>query len=805
MSRFICIHGHFYQPPRENPWLEEIERQDSAHPFHDWNERITSECYAQNASSRILGDDGSIVEIVNNYSKISFNFGPTLLDWLERKSPDAYRAILDADRESRKNFRGHGSALAQAYNHVIMPLANRRDKFTQTLWGVRNFERHFQRKPEGMWLPECAVDLETLEVLAELGIRFTILSPYQAARSREAGGAIWRDASGGRVNTRVPYRVSLPSGRSIAVFFYDGALSRAVAFEGALSSGERFAERLAGGFSEDGKSPELVHIATDGESYGHHHRRGDMGLAYAARHIESKGLARITNYGEFLEMNPPAHEARIFDGSSWSCHHGIERWRADCGCNSGGRPLWNQLWRTPLREALDWLRDEICALYEEGAGELLRDSWAARNDYISVVGNRAHENVERFLSRHACRELGAEEKIRALKLLELQRHAMLMFTSCGWFFDELSGIETAQIIQYAARAVELAEDLFAVPIEERFIGLLGEAKSNIPEHRDGREIYQKFVKPAAVSREKIAAHFAARRLFESATARVYSHEIEREYENTFGQGGARLVLGRARVASEITRESDALFYAAAIRGNSISAGACRASAPEAEGNIIEAFESGDFAGVLGLFGVIFGGSGFTLDSLLMDDQRAALSSLMEAAESESEPVFRQIHSRFGSFMRTLAGLGRSAPPELRAAAEFVISRDLLRVFSAPVIESAGVELIKSLAGEAKSEGVALEYPPLNAAIEQKLEAIFDEIAKKPSDLRALEGADSLLEAVASLPIQIRLWKSQNAYYDIMRGRYFDIKSRAEWGDRGAAAWVKRFASIGRRLNIRTEG
>ena len=238
MEKYVCIHGHFYQPPRENPWLEYVEVQDSAAPYHDWNERITAECYGRNATARILNHEGRIEKIVNNYSRISFNFGPTLLSWMRDQIPWVHDAIVEADRQSRKRYSGHGSAIAQVYNHMILPLANPRDKLTQVIWGIRDFEFRFGRRPEGMWLSETAADIETLDAMAQSGIRFTILSPYQASKVRELGKRNWRDVNGGRVDPTVPYRVNLPGGRSIAVFFYDGPVSRAVYFERLLDSGE---------------------------------------------------------------------------------------------------------------------------------------------------------------------------------------------------------------------------------------------------------------------------------------------------------------------------------------------------------------------------------------------------------------------------------------------------------------------------------------------------------------------------------------------------------------------------------------
>src|SRR5271170_3353493 len=487
-ERYITIHGHFYQPPRENPWLETVETQDSAAPYHDWNERITAECYAPNGAARIVNRENLIIRIINNYARISFNFGPTLLSWLEENAPRAYRHILEADRRSQLRFGGHGSAMAQVYNHIIMPLASTRDRITQIRWSIADFESRFKRKPEGMWLPETAADSESLELLANHRIRFTILAPSQCARVRPlpdkpkrkavaAAEAVdgaktatvipWQETPNASVDTTRPYLVRLKSGRSIAVFFYDGPRSRAIAFDGLLNSGDEFANRLMGGFrteppQADGKSrAQLVHVATDGESYGHHHRYGEMALSWALKLIEQRGEAKLTNYGEFLKKFPPQYEAQIYEDTSWSCFHGIERWRSDCGCN-GGKIGWNQKWRGPLREALDWLRDSIIPLSEKLAQGLFTDFWAARDAYIALVlarSDAAHHatapllNADPFLDAQAEHLLDSAERITALKLMEMQRHALLMYTSCGWFFDDISGLETVQIIAYAGRVV----------------------------------------------------------------------------------------------------------------------------------------------------------------------------------------------------------------------------------------------------------------------------------------------------------------------------------------------------------------
>lgn len=490
MQHFVCIHAHFYQPPREDPWRGEIPQEKSAAPFHDWNERICAECYEPNSAARILNAKGDVAKLVNNYAKINFNFGPTLLSWLEAHAPSVYQKILEADQESLKQFSGHGSAIAQAYNHMILPLANRRDKHTQIFWGIRDFEYRFKRKPEGIWLPETAVDMETLDIAAKLGIRYTILAPHQAKRVCAMKNFECHDVQASTIDPTMPYEVRIPSGRHISVFFYDGPISTAIAFERLLNSGDALAERLLAAFGKR-KGAQLVNIATDGETYGHHHRFGEMALAYAVDRLEHTNTVRLTNYGEFLAAHPPTHCAEIHENSSWSCVHGVERWRSGCGCHIGGNPKWNQAWRGPLREALDWLRHTLIQHFEEMGRNYLTDPWLARNDYINVILDRSAESVERYMAAHTKRPLTPPEKSKVIQLMEMQRNMMLMYTSCGWFFDDPSGIETVQILRYAGMAIELGRELFDINYEERFVQRLKAVRSNIPKERDGRLIYRK--------------------------------------------------------------------------------------------------------------------------------------------------------------------------------------------------------------------------------------------------------------------------------------------------------------------------
>ncbi|MGB1121445.1 MAG: DUF3536 domain-containing protein, partial [Saprospiraceae bacterium] len=387
-SKYVCIHGHFYQPPRENPWLETIEYQDSAHPFHDWNERINVECYAPNAASRILDDNGLIREIVNNYEKISFNMGATLLSWIEEKDPETYQKILDADKASMAHFSGHGSAVAQVFSHLIMPLASDRDKRTQVRWGIDDFKYRFNRMPEGIWLAETAVDTPTLEILAEEGIKFTILAPRQAKAFRKIGEENWNALGHAEVDPRRAYWCNLPSGKKIALYFYDGRVAQDVAFNNLLANGKALAGRILETIDHSTDEPQIANIATDGESYGHHHRYGEMALSSAIHHIEQQDNVKLTNYAEFLELCPPTYEIQIHENSSWSCVHGVERWRSNCGCHTGGGHNWHQEWRSPLREALDWLNDELIEIYEAKAGQFFDDVWAVRDAFIEVILNR---------------------------------------------------------------------------------------------------------------------------------------------------------------------------------------------------------------------------------------------------------------------------------------------------------------------------------------------------------------------------------------------------------------------------------
>lgn len=500
----LIVHGHFYQPPRENPWTGNVEREPGAAPYHDWNERIHAECYAPNARAHIIGEQHTIERTVNNYEKVSFNFGPTLLSWLERHHPETYSKILEADLVSRKTRGGHGNAIAQAYGHAILPLATDYDRLTQVVWGVADFRYRFGREPESLWLPETACDNRTLDLLIEQQLRFVILAPAQAARVRSAGSR-WKSVEDGSVDSTKAYRYFHRdgSGRSIAVFFYDGPAARAIAFEKALVS----SNALVAVFKRAATRGPLVNVATDGETYGHHFKFGDLCLAHTLE-IEApdEGFS-ITNYGQYLDQYPAELEVQISEGpdrkgTSWSCAHGLGRWLRDCGCHTGGEPGWNQAWRGPLRAALSFLGKRAAGDFETLGSDVFVHPWAARNAYIEVILDQRRSREE-FLNRQAGRSLSTIEQVRAVTLLEMQRNALLMFTSCGWFFSDISGIETVQVMKYAARVIELLDELGLPSPRGQFLEMLAEAASNVKDLGTGADVYRRFAEPASVTAEQV--------------------------------------------------------------------------------------------------------------------------------------------------------------------------------------------------------------------------------------------------------------------------------------------------------------
>lgn len=807
MDRFICIHAHFYQPPRENPWLESVELQDSAYPYHDWNERITAECYAPNAAARILDEEGRISRIVNNYASISFSMAPTLLAWMEATSPQTYAAIVGADRESLGRFGGHGSAMAQAYNHVIMPLASRRDKVTQVTWGMRDFEHRFGRSPEGMWLAETAVDVETLDVLAETGVKFTVLAPHQAARVRPVGQDGWHDVTGARIDPTMPYLVRLPSGRSLAVFFFDGPIARAVAAERLLSDGQRFAERLLSGFDDRRGRAQLVHIAHQGETYGHFHRRGEMALAYATHWVESTEQGQLTNYGQFLELHPPTHEVEIIERSSWSCSHDLGRWVRHCGCNTGDHPSWSQGWRTSLREAIDALRADLDARFEAETADKLRSVWDARDDYLPVVLDRHPERLAALFERHAARPLSDQERVETLRWLEIQRQGQLMYSSCGWFFDDISSTETVQVLKYARRALQLVEmNLGPNDLEERFVERLAKAKSNVPEHGDGAKIYETWVRPATVDLARVAAHYAVNSLLESPpeTSDLFCYVVDSEDHLEHDAGSARVVVGKAAVHSTVTLETARFVFGVLHFGDhNVNAGVKPFESDEAYGELVEqladASRRGDVPEVVRALDRHFGGVSYSVQSLFRDARRRFLNLMLESTLTDDEAIYRQLYERHVPLMRFLSTLEAPLPTTFRTAAEVVLNSELRDEFAS---DEPDLSQVSAMLDRADAWSVKLDTEGLAYTLQQTIERLAITMRDLPGDMAALESVEHAVELAGTVPFDVDFSNVQTAYYELWRRVYVEMIEHGEEGDDEARAWADRFVALGEKLGVR---
>ncbi len=569
-KKYICIHGHFYQPPRENPWLGIIEKERSAFPHHNWNLRILNECYGPNSASPVLSADGRIETLINNYSLISFNFGPTLLSWLEKNAVRTYQAVLEADRASIAGRSGHGNAVAQVYNHVIMPLASGRDKRTQILWGVEDFIHRFKRKPEGLWLAEAAADDDTLEALCANGIKFTVLGNKQALKCRPIGSDNWQ--VDGNFDTTRPYRwfSKQQKGRFIDLFFYHGPLAQAVDFGDFLSfleDPEKFSGSLFKLFT-DRPGPQLASTATDGEFFGHHCAKGAQTLTEVLRKAEKEKTASITNYGEFLEKYPPSFEIEIVSPSSWSCNHGVDRWKDDCGCRCYNNPSWNQKWRKTLREAFNWLALETDKLYEDKAKAFFSSPWRTRDEYIHCMLERGQMGMRKFLSTMSFKHLSQSETRDAFKLLEMQKNRMLMFTSCGWFFDDISGLEPVQIMKYAARSMELASG-FGAQFEDELLAQLENAKSNLSEFSDGKNVYKTCAKPSAITHDRAAAHACLTSMFGQSLPFLkqtrFRFKILEENRRAVNGGYVYYILANIETADTVEQE---LYFAAGIKRDS---------------------------------------------------------------------------------------------------------------------------------------------------------------------------------------------------------------------------------------------
>jgi alpha-amylase/alpha-mannosidase (GH57 family) len=752
-----------------------------------------------------------IIGIVNNYSKISFNFGPTLLYWIEAHESAVYDAILSADKESLKSHPGHGNAIAQVYNHMIMPLANKRDKETQVKWGITDFKMRFGRDPEGMWLPETAVDIETLETLAENNIKFTVLAPHQALRIKKTGDKEWVEVQDGKIDPRRPYVCRLPSGKTINLFFFDQFKASLTSFGDLLSNGELFANKLMESFKDEPeKKAELASIASDGEVYGHHHPHGDMSLAYCLYILESKNLAKITNYGEFLEKFPPEYEVEIKENTSWSCVHGIERWRSDCGDNTG-REGWRQGWRKPLREAMDRLRDEIAPKFEAEASKYLKDPWGARNDYIDVVLDRAKENVDRFILEHAKRELNFDEKKQVIKLLEIQRQAMLMFTSCGWYFDEISGIETVQVMMYAARAMQLSREALGLDYEDRYLQILKQAPTNISEFENGAKVYDLFVKTAVVDLPRIGARNAMLQLFKNEKTETDSKtdqfescltithkKIEKQESGKF-----RLTISKSIIQSAITLDEIELACAAVWLGDHNIFCGIRVNTDDAlfenlKTEVSESFKKGQMNETLLLISKKFDTHSYSLKDMFKDDQMQIIDLVIKDAMKKATELNEIVYHDNSALLRFLKEARIPQPKPFRAATEIAINAKIKQLLSD---EEPDVETLSQLISEAKDLSIPLDQEMIGYEASERVAKEFRKLKETGSEVAMLEKTQKLLAVLAQLPFKLNLWTAQNAAFELIQGRYRTIKDSQKTDDQ---KWVQAFRGLCESIGLRLD-
>ncbi|ELS34661.1 MULTISPECIES: DUF3536 domain-containing protein [Pseudanabaena] len=712
---YITIHGHFYQPPRENPYLNAIERQESAAPFHDWNARIHHECYRPNAFSRIERHDGKIVKIVNNYEYMSFNMGPTLLSWMEFHDRDTYQAIIDADKRSAERLNGHGNAIAQVYNHIIMPLANWRDKLTQIRWGKEDFKSRFGREPEGMWLAETAVDYETLEALALEGIKFIVLAPSQAQRCRpmptdENPNPAWQEVGGAQIDPNRAYRCHLrrhnasssnvselgqfhlPANTDayIDVFFYDGPISRDMGFGDLLGSSHNFSKRLSQAVRSDHRTHQIVSVATDGETFGHHKHFTEKTLSYAFVEEFPRRGWHVTNYAHYLSLFPPTWETELKSVTAWSCAHGVDRWQGGCTCGGEGSG-YQQLWRRPLRDSLNWLRDRLAAVYVDIGRKYFNDPWEARDRYIDVLKYSLRDGLtesslvlEKFFEQQSGNKVSTSaQRVDALRLLEMQRHALLMFTSCGWFFEELSRPETVQILRYAARALELAADVAGVLLEEEFIQRMSGAPSNLAEFKDGKGVYRKQVVTNRITLAQVAAQYALSSTLGNyaRSQQIYCYQIQQQDYQLQRIGSMSLAIGQIQLVSGITQESVNYIFAVLHLGGDdfhccIQPFTGRREYEEIKATLFKVLKQANTAAVILAMASNFSGEQFNLHHLFAEERHRILQMLADETLTRLDQLYEQVYRDNYGILISFRRDDLPVPPELQVAADIVLNNRL---------------------------------------------------------------------------------------------------------------------------------
>jgi len=747
---------------------------------------------------------------------MSFNFGPTLLSWMEHFAPLTYERIIKADIESVSEHSGHGNAMAQVYNHIIMPLANENDKQTQIKWGIRDFEYRFGRKPEGMWLAETAVDDETLKFLEENGIKFTVLSPYQALKFRQEGDKDWQDVSWGNIDPARSYRYYIKSapGKFIDLFFYDGAISRSVAFDELLKDGNKFIKRLKEGISDCRDYPQLINIATDGESYGHHTKFGDMALSYVLKIRAKDEGFKITNYAEYLDKYRSNCEVDIKQASSWSCFHGVGRWKEDCGCSTGGHPGWNQKWRKPLRDALDYLRDELIVVFENEGQKYFDNVWNVRNKYINVILDRNEMNVKKFQQENFKPDLTDDDKVHAMELLEIQRQAMLMYTSCGWFFSEISGIETVQIMKYAARAMQLASRFTSKNLEEKFLEILSQAKSNIPEFGTGKDIFERFVKPSIITVKQIATLWALSSLYQDFEdeENVYCYTITRKAYKKVQKNSSTFIVGHIEIQSKITlQKSNVMFALMQYAGGDFHC-TIKEYSDDAEFNrikndLIKIYTMNTLTEIIRALDEYFGKEYFTLKDIFIEERRKILQILLKGKLEKFSQTYQEMYDEGKGSIYHLQGLGLSIPDEFKISAEYALSHKFndIVVHSGGFVEDDLIQQATDINFEAKKIDIKLDKSPSNLVFSKK---ILQNINRLVHSFE-IQQADVVLEIfdnVRKLELNVDIAEAQNIYFTKIYHRIGDIIASEAFKNKKSSnkRFVEMLLDIGENLNINTE-
>ncbi len=813
--RYVVIHGHFYQPPRENPWTEAVEKQDPAFPFHDWNERIARECYTPNGMARVVDSHQKIIDLVNNYSYMNFNFGPTLLSWYEIHHPREYERILLADERSRKRL-GFGNAIAQAYNHRILPLAKRREQVTQVRWGMADFRRRFGRAPDAMWLPETACNRATLEVLADHGMKYVILAPTQAERIRPFGSLSWMDVNQGNVDPRRPYRhfFSADRNRFIDIFFYNGNLSHDIAFGKLMTSAKIAADRFEACFDKDAKEPQIVHAATDGESYGHHEHFADMTLAYLLKYeFPGRGMT-VTNYARYLDEHPPNWEVEIKEGpkgegTAWSCSHGVGRWKEDCGCGAVGGH--HQKWRSPLKQTLDWLEQETVSLFEKQGSDYFKDPWQARDAYVEVILDRSDENVERFASAYLKPSVLPAGKVKALKLLELARNSQLMHTSCGWFFSEISGIETVQNLKYASRAMQLAQEITARDFEPEFLLKLSQAPSNRPELVSGKNVYTQLVLPSALTFDRILAHYAAYLLFNRLPQKIhfYSYQIQRFLDAEKVTVTRRVAAGRVSVSSEVTKEKEEKIFLALystwpsfILRIYVKQFESEAEVKRLEEKVAAITDEMPFAELERAGNELFNDSYFMLRDLLPDEREEILNVLFREKLGKLYKDYPLIFKEFLPVLQELRTLEKKLPQQIKSQFEFMLHEELVNGLThfGQNGNLAALEYLMDLVKEARESGLLASTPQSETVFEMVILREFAVFLKEWTVFQLVR-VSRLVEFAGIAGFSEWRYRMENQVFSALVDKVYPRLSEAGGDEAGL---LKAVIKLAEKLNINVE-